>query len=67
MLVTHENINEVVVHATITDWMGNILHEAHGKDSYDKMLDVYFLYEEESADIYINSYDKEGNNYGIMV
>lgn len=66
MRVTHENINEVVVHATITDWMGNVLHEAHGTDSYDKMLDMYFLYDEDD-DIFLNSYDKEGNNHGIMI
>lgn len=65
MTITHENINEVVIHATITDWMGNVLHEAHGKDSYNKMSELYFEYEEED-DIFINSYDSEGNNLGIM-
>lgn len=65
MKVTHENINEIVVHATITDFMGNVLHEAYGKDSYGKMLNMYFLYDDD--DIYLNSYDKDWNNYGIMI
>lgn len=65
MLVTHKNINEVVIHATITDWIGNVLYEARGRDSYDKMLDMYFLYDDD--EVFLNSYDKEGNNHGIMM
>jgi len=58
----NNELANTIVHATITDWVGNVLFES---DNYDEALDKYFTYDEED-DVQLNSYDKQGVNHGIF-
>lgn len=61
----------LIVRANVADWAGNIFKEFTGKDCYSDALGFYFaltdtLDEDETDDIYLNSYDEDGNNHGIF-
>lgn len=69
--MTLEEINKenarlasTIVKATITDWTGKVLSEF---DNYNDALDAYENYQgDESSDVTLNSYDKDGVNHGIF-
>ena len=60
----NEKLASTIVRATVTDWHGNVLFESN---DYYKALDVYDYYNDGVYDnVFINSYDKQGNNHGIF-